>query len=225
MKKEVNSKKKDKNKNIKLIIIGIITLIIIIGIVIFINIPKKSYAANSLYDAVENDANAGRGSYYLNGTNDCYSVDTPNRPPIDSACDNDNTSLYCLVKKDTYDEGYGGIYTEGTGDCYSVDAPNGPSVTSNYKATFYYQSNSTSGSTTISSVEATCEASGDSCTADIPSAVRSSVGTYNNAYAGLSTTTGTMNASVGASATTVTLSEDVTYYSVYRSSVTNYYYN
>ena len=95
-----------------------------------------------------------------------------------------------------------------------------------YTATFYYNSNATNGSTTISSTTASCTVSNAAGTCDItiPSAVRSSVGTYNNAYAGLSASTGNMTQAVAASSTTLTLSGNATYYSLYRTSVTNYYY-
>ena len=97
-------------------------------------------------------------------------------------------------------------------------------VANGYTAKFYYQSNNTSGSTTVTSVNASCipSSSGGTCTATIPTVVKNSVGTYNNAYAGLSTSTSNMTEDVSASATTVTLSGDATYYSLYRSNVTIY---
>ena len=90
--------------------------------------------------------------------------------------------------------------------------------------TFYYQSDSTSGNTTVSNASDTCriQNSATSCSIDIPSGVRSSVGTYNNAYAGLSTSTGNMTEDVASSATTVTLTASTSYYSLYRTSVTIY---
>ncbi|MBR7042414.1 MAG: hypothetical protein IKI04_02820, partial [Bacilli bacterium] len=92
--------------------------------------------------------------------------------------------------------------------------------------TFYYQSNATSGSETVSSTTASCiKASTDSgCSVTIPSAVKSSVGKYNNAYAGLSSSTGNMTQAVASGTTSVNLSTDTSYYAIYRSSVTNYYY-
>ena len=88
-------------------------------------------------------------------------------------------------------------------------------------ATFYYQSNTTSGSTTVTSTTATCNVgSNGSCTVTIPTAVRNSVGTYNNAYYGLSASTGNMTAAVEKNTTTITLSEDKPYYALYSSAVT-----
>ena len=81
-----------------------------------------------------------------------------------------------------------------------------------YTATFYYQSNTTSGSTTVTSTTASCKVDNTqgTCTITIPTAVTGSVGTYNNAYYGLSTSTGNMTAAVAKSATTITLSADAT---------------
>ena len=108
-------------------------------------------------------------------------------------------------------------------DPYVVDRIVEPSIT----ATFYYQSSDTSGTQTIASKTASCTPSNGSCSVTIPSEVRSSVGKYNNAYAGLAASTGTMSTTGGASssATTLTISEDSDYYSLYSSSVNNYYYD
>ena len=91
-----------------------------------------------------------------------------------------------------------------------------------YTATFYYQSNSTNGSTTVSSTTAECTITGNntSCNAEIPSAVKSSDGTYNNAYYGLSESTGNMTVAVNSSATTVSLNGNKDYYALYSSAVT-----
>ena len=91
-------------------------------------------------------------------------------------------------------------------------------------ATFYYQSNATSGSTTISSTTATCTVSNEygNCNVTIPSAVTGSVGTYNNSYVGLARSTGTLTANVDNSATTAQVFYDATYYSLYRTAVTVY---
>ncbi|MBR7042115.1 MAG: hypothetical protein IKI04_01295, partial [Bacilli bacterium] len=96
-------------------------------------------------------------------------------------------------------------------------------ATTEYTAIFYYQSDGTNGSTTVTSTTASCTASsGSSCNVNIPTAVKNSVGTYNNTYAGLANTTGTMSTSSGAnsSAPTVTLSANTTYYAVYSTEVT-----
>ena len=85
-----------------------------------------------------------------------------------------------------------------------------------YVATFYYYNG-----TSVTSVTSTCNiGSGDSCNAEIPSAVKSSTGTYSNAYYGLSESTGNMTAAVNLGATTVALSQDKTYYAIYSSAVT-----
>ena len=96
-----------------------------------------------------------------------------------------------------------------------------------FTATFYYNSNATNGSTTIASTTETCTATegSSSCTINIPSAVTSSVGTYNNEYAGLATSTGTMSTAVSKNATTITISADATYYVVYSTQLTIYYPN
>lgn len=94
--------------------------------------------------------------------------------------------------------------------------------TPNRIATFYYQSNTTSGQTTIASKTASC--SGTTCKVIIPEEVRNSVGTYNNSYGGLATSTGTMSGSVTADLDEVTISGNQTFYAVYSSEVENYYY-
>ena len=55
--------------------------------------------------------------------------------------------------------------------------------------------------------------------------VKNSVGTYNNAYAGLSNSTGNMTQSVDNNSTTISLSGNKTYYSIYRTNVINNYYD
>ena len=98
--------------------------------------------------------------------------------------------------------------------------------TSSVEATFYYNSNATSGSLTVSTTKASgtrtnyC-ASTSSATVShgsitVPSAVTGSVGQYNNTYLGLATSLNTMTSST--SATT----GNTTYYAVYRSNVTIY---
>ena len=89
-----------------------------------------------------------------------------------------------------------------------------------YIATFYYNSNNTVGGTTISTSKVSC--STNNCTVSIPSPVRLSVGTYNNAYYGLNSSTGNMTQSIAQDVTTLTLSSSVTYYAIYSSEVTIY---
>ncbi|MBQ6476826.1 MAG: InlB B-repeat-containing protein [Bacilli bacterium] len=93
-----------------------------------------------------------------------------------------------------------------------------------YTATFYYNSNNASGQTTIATTTQSCTVSNNSgsCAVDIPSAVRNSVGTYNNTYAGLSTTTGNMTEAVASNYSNVVLSTNITYYSLYRKNVNIY---
>ncbi len=90
-----------------------------------------------------------------------------------------------------------------------------------YTATFYYQSNTASGGATVASKTEQCTvSSGSSCTVDIPTEVINSGGAYNNKYVGLSTSTGNMTEGVSGSATTVTLSANTNYYSLYRTAIT-----
>ena len=86
-------------------------------------------------------------------------------------------------------------------------------------ATFYYNSNTTNGSLTVSSTVNSCvPASGQSsCTVTVPSIVSSSVGQYNSAYKGVSTSTGNMNSS------SLTISSDTTFYANYSTPITIYY--
>ncbi|MBR5647724.1 InlB B-repeat-containing protein [Candidatus Saccharibacteria bacterium] len=88
-----------------------------------------------------------------------------------------------------------------------------------YTATFYYQSDSTLRGETISTATAQCTVSNSAgnCTATIPTAVRNSVGTYNNAYAGVAATVNTMAAAN--SGTNVTLTGNANFYAIYRTSV------
>ena len=98
---------------------------------------------------------------------------------------------------------------------------NAITVLASYVATIYYNSNATSGSTTISNVKATCTPTvvNGSCTVTIPTDVINSVGTYNNAYAGLNSSAGTMTPSIASNATTITLSASTNYFSIYSSPV------
>ena len=91
-------------------------------------------------------------------------------------------------------------------------------------ATFYYNSNTASGSTTIASKTESCTSTGGgSCTVNIPSEVIASGGTYNNKYVGLSESPGNMTAALNDSDTQVTISESKNYYALYRTAVTIYY--
>ncbi|MBR7042419.1 MAG: hypothetical protein IKI04_02845 [Bacilli bacterium] len=107
------------------------------------------------------------------------------------------------------------------------DVANSPQVAvlNPFRATFIYNGDNTLGSENVQSTttECTINPGEDECTITIPSAVKNSVGTYNNSYAGLSENTGSMTETIGSNATTITLSEDETYYSLYRTAVTNYY--
>lgn len=220
MKKEVNKK--------KIIVFGTMFLSVVsIAVVIALSYqkPKESYAANSLYDAVQTDTiTNGRGGQYTSTTSDCWKKDIIAIEDLDKSCNSNNTSLYCAARNDAK-KGYGDVYKKGTGDCYSKTTPNSVVTSATITAKFYYQSSSTSGSTIIKSTSVECETSNDSCNITIPNAVKNSVGTYNNSYAGLSTSVGTMNAGISSSEETVTISSDETYYAIYSSQVQNYYYS
>ena len=94
-------------------------------------------------------------------------------------------------------------------------------VTYRYQAVFYYNKNATNGSTTIDSKTLYCYTS-SSCTVTIPTEVTGSVGTYNNEYNGLRNETGNMSPTVAKSATTVSVSNNITYYAIYQTAVTIY---
>ena len=84
-----------------------------------------------------------------------------------------------------------------------------------YTATIYYYNG-----TSVASTTRTCNVTnGTSCDFTVPSAVSNSNGVYNGEYKGLANTTNTMETSV------LTLNDNTTYYAVYSSNVTNYYYN
>ena len=96
--------------------------------------------------------------------------------------------------------------------------------------TFYYNSNTTVGSLTVSTATASgnrsnyCTSTSAATQVDgsvtVPSVVTSSVGQYNNAYSGnVATATGTMSGT--GSPTTA----NSTYYAIYQTQVTRYYYN
>ena len=99
-----------------------------------------------------------------------------------------------------------------------------------YTATFYYQSSTASGTTTVSSTTETCTVTtGTSCEVDIPSAVLNSGGTYNNAYLGLATSTGTMETGKDADdvdlegVSSFIINRDSSYYALYRTTYNIYY--
>ncbi len=98
-------------------------------------------------------------------------------------------------------------------------------VPKTYTATIYYNNKTSSGTVGTTSITNTpasgtgavqCTVANDAgtCSPTIPTAVTNSVGTYNNAYVGLASSTGTMS-----SATSITLSGNATFYAVYRTSV------
>ncbi|MBR7042411.1 MAG: hypothetical protein IKI04_02805, partial [Bacilli bacterium] len=92
-----------------------------------------------------------------------------------------------------------------------------------YTATFYYIDDD-GDDHNVSSTTASCNlTSAATCSVTIPSAVRSSRGAYDNAYYGLSNTTGNMTAAVASGTTTITLSGDKDYYALYSSQVTIHY--
>ena len=92
-------------------------------------------------------------------------------------------------------------------------------LTKQYTATFYYNSNTTSGGLTVTTATATCNVtSGSTCTVTVPSVVTNSVGKYNSAYNGVSTGFNMNNSSLA-------ISENTTFYANYSGNVTNYYYN
>ena len=150
-------------------------------------------------------------------------------------CLGDSASVSNITTTNGIDSCSSTVYT--AGQSFGIDATVSPDTyylfamwTGNeYTATIYYNnktSSGTSGATPsiTSNNTAKCRVTsvaGTSCTiidANIPSAVRSSVGQYNNAYVGLATATGTMSSS-----TNITLSSNANFYAVYRTSVTLYY--
>ena len=106
-------------------------------------------------------------------------------------------------------------------DPYVVGEIVNPEIT----ATFYYQSSSSSGTEVVASTTARCTPSSGSCSVTIPTTVTSSVGKYNNSYAGIASNTGTMSTTAGKDDTTVSISSDTTFYATYSSTINNYYYS
>ncbi len=88
-------------------------------------------------------------------------------------------------------------------------------------ASFYYNSNTTSGTFTLAKGFASCvPATGQSsCTVTIPSVVTSSIGKYNSAYNGVHTSRQTMGSS------SLTIDKSRIFYANYSSPVTENYYN
>ena len=115
---------------------------------------------------------------------------------------------------------------------YTTATKTGVAITN----TYYYNSNATAGSTTVASTTASATTTQTlHCTSNtaasafntavnvsVPAAVRSSVGTWNNAYAGLSTSVGNMTQAVASTATVISRTSNGTYYSLYRTNVTVY---
>ena len=92
-----------------------------------------------------------------------------------------------------------------------------------YTAIFYYNKNTTSGSTTISTQKSGCIPEEGNVACDVTIPIINSGGTYNNAYAGLADSVGTMTTVVAAANTTISISSNITYYAVYSSQVKIYY--
>lgn len=97
-------------------------------------------------------------------------------------------------------------------------------VPNTYTATFYYNSNSTSGELTPSAVTAQCTISGDndSCDIPIPDVVKNSVGKYNSINIGVSNEINSMTLS---GSQVVTLNGDKSFYAIYSSPVSIHYPN
>ena len=104
-----------------------------------------------------------------------------------------------------------------------------------YTATYWYNTNTNSGSISLTSTSKSCNIAAvyngatipTTCAAEVPSAVRSSTGKYNGSstYAGLANALSRMNADVGKSSTTVTISANSTFYAIYQQPITIYYQN
>ena len=77
---------------------------------------------------------------------------------------------------------------------------------------------------TEATTECTVE-SGNTCEASLPNVVTDSTGENGNEYAGLASTTGTMDTIVGSDKSSITLSDNMELYAVYRTVVKNYYEN
>ena len=89
-----------------------------------------------------------------------------------------------------------------------------------YTATFYYNSNTPSGSLIVATKTAECTVTtGSSCTVSVPNEVSSSVGKYNSAYHNVSTSTSSMGSS------SLTISANTNFYANYSSAITIYYPN
>ena len=87
-----------------------------------------------------------------------------------------------------------------------------------FTATFYYNSNTTSGSITAATTTAQCTvSSGSTCTVTVPTVVQNSVGKYNSAYHGVSVAINSMEDG------SLVIGEDTTFYTNYSSALTIYY--
>ena len=104
--------------------------------------------------------------------------------------------------------------TENTNRLYAQFT--GDSVT----ATFYYNSNTTSGQLTTETATSPCTViSGNSCTVEVPAVVQNSVGKYNSTYKGVTTALNSMGT------TSLAISSNTTFYANYSSPITIYYPN
>ena len=91
-------------------------------------------------------------------------------------------------------------------------------LTKTLTATFYYNSNATYASTTVSSTTVTCTTdSTGSCTVTVPSVVSNSVGLYNTPYKSVANQISNMNSS------SLTISNDTAFYANYSTPITIYY--
>ena len=119
--------------------------------------------------------------------------------------------------------------TYDAGQSFGIDATKSPDTYylyamwegTQYTATIYYKGTSGVTSSTATKCRITSLA-GTSCDATIDSTVRSSTGTYSNAWAGIATAVNSMTPVN--SGNNITLSSSSTYYAFYRANVTNYYY-
>ena len=205
--------------------------------------PSTTLTSGSVYNAITdatgtrkvyvrsvcNSTNYNTPSTTVNGSTTVYSVSLTAGDGIDSVSGGGNyvdgatATITATVSTGYSFTNWTGTSTINTNPA-SVTVNGNKSYTANasgntYTATFYYK-----GTSGVTSTTQSCTiSSGSSCQADIPSAVKSSTGTYSNAYNGLSTSTGNMTAAVNSSATKVTLTGDAEYYALYSRAVTIYY--
>ena len=87
-------------------------------------------------------------------------------------------------------------------------------------ATIYYNGFNNEGyGLRVNTIEATCNAENESCTISIPTEVSNSIGKYKGEFKGVSNSINSMNSS------SLTISENTTFYAIYSNEVTNYYYD